>query len=443
MSSEETKELKPDSTLLAKGDAEYIAIGTKSLDGTNPQVYSINAPCSPFSFVDPTKRKVINEMPPPTYLTTEELVYHLHFAKDDMLTGYKESGEGGVECIDKKVYEKQKGVVVDLLKQAISGVFKKDGFVRISLPVRVFEGRSTLDRILDGWRMGPTYIPKAAVSTDPITRMKWIITFAISGLYCMLVHFKPFNPILGETLEGGFDDGTKIYCEHVSHHPAITNFYMIGPDELYTMHGKYQYKMDFSTNSFKMKQKGYHHIVFKDGNTISYKLPFAKFSGMVMGTRIVYYTGVMKFIDKANALKAIILFDCGKTEGLFSSRKKGCKRDQFEGILYHWDTMADKPKNIKTLKDVKDIESPICKITGSWLHNIKFGDEEYWNIDNGKPAGIWYSPRALPSDWRYREDLLWIRKENEPIADLWKKELEIQQRYDRALREKEASIKKK
>lgn len=431
-----TGQEKPDSTLLAKSDEEYIAIGTKPLNGTDPLVYSIDKVISPFSFVDPTKRKYNPEVPPPIYLTTEELKYDLHYTKADMLTGYAESAEGGVECVDKKIYEKQKGVVMNLLKQAVKGVFVKDGFVRISLPVRVFEGRSTLDRILDGWRMAPTFLPKAAACTDPIARMKWVITFAISGIYCMLTHLKPFNPILGETLEGGFDDGTKIYCEHTSHHPAITNFYMIGANDLYTMHGKYQYKMEFSANSFKLRQAGYHHIVFKDGGVVSFKLPFAKFSGMVMGTRIVYFTGEMKFIDKANALKAVVLFDSGKTEGMFASRKKGCKRDQFEGILYRWDTMADKQKKVKKLKELKDIESPICQITGSWLHNIKFGEETYWTIDEVMPTGIWYAARVLPSDWRFREDLLWIRKENETIADLWKKELEVQQRFDRSLREK-------
>jgi hypothetical protein len=37
---------------------------------------------------------------------------------------------------------------------------------------------------------------------------------------------KPFNPILGETYQGNFDDGTEVYCEHTSHHPPITNFFM-------------------------------------------------------------------------------------------------------------------------------------------------------------------------------------------------------------------------
>ena len=438
-SKEEAKsefQAKLDSTLLSKPDKEYIEIGTKPISGNNPLIYSIDKPVAPFSFADPTTRKYNIEMPPPIYLKTKELKHQQHFAKAEILAGYIESKDGGVECVDKKVYEKQKGIIMNLLAQAVKGVFAKDGFLRISLPARIFEGRSTLDRILDGWRMAPTYLPKAANCVDHILRMKYVITFAISGLYCMLTHLKPFNPLLGETLEGEFGDGTKIYCEHTSHHPAITNFYMVNPKDLYKMYGRYHYKMEFSTNSFKMRQSGWHHIVFNDGNVVSFKLPFAKFSGMVAGTRIVYFTGEMKFIDKGNALKAIVLFDSGKSGGMFGGRKKGCKRDHFEGILYRWDTMADKQKPVKKLKDIKDIESPICQITGSWLHNIKFGEEEYWNIDQGKPTEILYKERVLPSDWRFREDLLWLRKENDVISDLWKKELEVQQRHDRALREK-------
>jgi len=44
---------------------------------------------------------------------------------------------------------------------------------------------------------------------------------------------KPFNPLLGETLQGHYDDGTTFYCEHTSHHPPISNFLVEDPDGLY------------------------------------------------------------------------------------------------------------------------------------------------------------------------------------------------------------------
>jgi hypothetical protein len=37
------------------------------------------------------------------------------------------------------------------------------------------------------------------------------------------------NPIIGETLQGGYPDGTKIYCEQISHHPPISYFLCVGP----------------------------------------------------------------------------------------------------------------------------------------------------------------------------------------------------------------------
>ena len=359
-------------------DIDYTTRGSHTDSHTHARTHPLTHTSTPipllsakfFSLGDgavrPSKKTYNPLIPPPTYLATSELIHHQFFEKSDLFAGYVESDSGGVKCVDQKVYDKQKGVVIDLLKQALKGVFKKNGFVRISLPARVFEGRSTLDKILDGWRMAPTFLPKAAVCTDPVTRLKWVITFAISGLHCLLTHLKPFNPILGETLEANFDDGTKIYCEHTSHHHAITNFLIIGHDNLYKMYGKYQYKMEFSANSFKMKQAGYHHVVFNDGQTVSFKLPFAKFSGMVMGTRIVCYTGEMKFIDKQNKIKAVVIFDPGKSDGFFSSRKKGSKRDEFEGIIYRWD-MNIKQKKVEKIKELKDVESVISNISGSWI----------------------------------------------------------------------------
>ena len=63
-------------------------------------------------------------------------------------------------------------------------------------------------------------------------------------------------------------------------------------------------------------------------------------------------------------------------------------------------------------------------IEGSWLENIKFDNKEYWDIDDHEPnRQVPHYPRpqkqdddyknnetdmSLPSDWRHREDLLWL-----------------------------------
>jgi hypothetical protein len=37
----------------------------------------------------------------------------------------------------------------------------------------------------------------------------------------------------------------------------------------------------------------------------------------------------------------------------------------------------------------------------------------------------------MPSDWRYREDLIYLLRDDMKTADKWKIRLEIQQRLDR------------
>jgi hypothetical protein len=43
-------------------------------------------------------------------------------------------------------------------------------------------------------------------------------------------------------------------------------------------------------------------------------------------------------------------------------------------------------------------------------------------------------PNALPSDPRFREDMIWLKRENENYAQIWKSRLEIQQRTDKKAR---------
>lgn len=71
--------------------------------------------------------------------------------------------------------------------------------VGISLPVRIFEPRSTIERITDWWAFMPIYFRMAARTSDPVERFKLVVTAAIAGLYNGSKQQKPFNPILGET----------------------------------------------------------------------------------------------------------------------------------------------------------------------------------------------------------------------------------------------------
>ena len=67
-------------------------------------------------------------------------------------------------------------------------------------------------------------------------KFKYVLAGIISPNYYMNMFLKPvinaltqFNPIIGETLQGSYSDGTKVYCEQISHHPPITYFLVVGP----------------------------------------------------------------------------------------------------------------------------------------------------------------------------------------------------------------------
>mmetsp|Transcript_1033 Transcript_1033/g.1878 ORF Transcript_1033/g.1878 Transcript_1033/m.1878 type:complete len:83 (+) Transcript_1033:728-976(+) len=76
---------------------------------------------------------------------------------------------------------------------------------------------------------------------------------------------KPFNPLLGETLQGKFSDGTRFYCEHTSHHPPVSNFLVEDPEDLYTLSGYYEITGKMGANHFVSSLRGPNNIKFKDG----------------------------------------------------------------------------------------------------------------------------------------------------------------------------------
>ncbi len=66
--------------------------------------------------------------------------------------------------------------------------------------------------------------------------------------------------------------------------------------------------------------------------------------------------------------------------------------------------------------DIKDIQSEIVSMSGSYLENLLIDGKEYWNIETMEPYKALPVPNPLQSDPRYREDLIWLKKENEEYA---------------------------
>lgn len=109
---------------------------------------------------------------PKKYLPIINLVDNLSSGKafqgtsksvEELKPGYRRVPDGGLECFNKEELKCQEGIVFDLMKSAGKTLMEGKNVVGISLPVRIFEPRSTVERVCDWWAFGPIYLTRAAM----------------------------------------------------------------------------------------------------------------------------------------------------------------------------------------------------------------------------------------------------------------------------------------
>ena len=76
--------------------------------------------------------------------------------------------KGGFQCVDADVLNRQKGLMTEVIKQVLVCVLKRQPISGISLPVRVFEPRSQIERMLDTFGFAPIFFKSAAMTTDKL-----------------------------------------------------------------------------------------------------------------------------------------------------------------------------------------------------------------------------------------------------------------------------------
>lgn len=114
---------------------------------------------------------------------------------------------------------------------------------------------------------------------------------------------KPFNPLLGETLQSTMPDGSKVYCEHISHHPPITAYCYEDVAKEYTFWGSLEFTASFGTNSMKAGQEGNNYLRFQDGQVIRIQAPHYTLGGTVMGDRTLNADGFFFVDDEQNDIR--------------------------------------------------------------------------------------------------------------------------------------------
>jgi hypothetical protein len=405
-----------------------------------------------FCTVPTLQKKNSLTAPIPINLPYENLIPKF---KDDIFSDFIIKDEEGVFIKNKEITEKQNEKLKEIISQNTKETLKYD-LSSLSLPISFFEPRTILERISDLFSFAPLILKKAGAINDKLETLKQVICFSLSSLYRILQQLKPFNPVLGETYQCFWEDGTKMYLEHTCHTPPISHFYLKSSSNLYTVSGYFDMEMGgimktMLTNTMQIIPKGKITVYLTETKqTISYQFPKITMGGALWGERYCYFSDHMKFEDRDNNLKCVIAFANGRKE------LKGKRIHDIYGRIFKYDYIAnqdypDEPFYTDTMPSHpfplynKDI---VSEITGSWLEDIKFDNKIYFNIKNSSPPQIYPTKKVLNSDSRYREDKQWLQlswdtkekaKLYEEYAQAWKLALEAQQRFERGLRKEYAN----
>ena len=92
-------------------------------------------------------------------------------------------------------------------------LFSGADITKISFPIKCMAPTTTLELMPTLQSTMVIYLNKAASISDPVERMKLLMTHNVSFFYKEKIFEKPLNPILGETYQARGQDGAMIYME--------------------------------------------------------------------------------------------------------------------------------------------------------------------------------------------------------------------------------------
>lgn len=337
--------------------------------------------------------------------------------------GYNIDPKGVIECNNLEEIKAQDGLLSDLMSQSATALFTGRGIVGISLPVRIFEPVSLLEREARYWGHVPYYLKKAASTKDPLERFKLVAMVGLSGCSVNIKQKKPFNPHIGETFQGYFADGTTVDMEYTTHHPPISSFYLVDAEKKWKLYGHHEFKIKVGwTGNWGIGSgEGPNVVEFYDGQRISYSHPGVKVQGFIFGTRGVEINGDFMVEDRENNLLFNAKFGNGKGDD--SGRV-----DSIEGDIVKWNNPSVKLAHLK----------------GRWTEQITIDNSVYFDYTRMNPLEVHSVRNPLPSDSKYRKDRFLLKKGDLDRSAEEKVKSEVIMRKDRSIRNdyKEKHLKK-
>jgi len=162
----------------------------------------------------------------------------------------------------------------------------------------------------------------AAKATDPIERIKNLLTFIIGGLSYNFLLWKnkvPLNSYSGETFQAT-KDGVDLYIELTNFNPPIYHYYLKEQSGLFELFGYETTVMEMDgINHAIGKIEGRSVIKYKDGSMTSLVFPTLYFhwinvfllsevEGLTSGDRIVNLSGSIQIKDFKSKAEGVATF---------------------------------------------------------------------------------------------------------------------------------------
>ena len=405
------------------------------LKSNTQYIYSFNK-LHPFSIFFGTKYdKLIknNELmlPAPYYIEKEEWCKPGDISFKSILNGIKIVDDLGFVIDSPWLKKKFSGLIGDIIIQILQVPFGH----HISLNIKIFEPNTLLSRYTKIFSFANIYLLQACnQNITPYERFKFVTAFLFGGLYTGCNQLKPFNPFLGETFQGEFPNGAKLYVENVTHTPLVARF-LVRYKKKYEITGYWEIAVSTQSlgNEMIILQKGPIIVKFPElDETYVGHIPFGKAVNARSETkRATLFFGSLVCTDPKHNYKSWIQFDFNKN---VFHEIRGCtmnyefpKDYKFDankewefGLQFRMD--KDITANQKKTK-MKDNYTIYENISGSFIDHLKIGNDIIWDINKNFPEPIKPVKHCIPSDGRYREDLIWLYRSFYGVND--EKEEEI------------------
>lgn len=364
------------------------------------------------------------------YLTPQEIHQHYNSKQTSTLERqerlFKYTDEGEFQLVDKAVLDSQRGVITDVIKQATMNLVKGKGLMKVQLPIRLFEPICSYE-VIARFTGYMEKMHEAAAAKPGVERLKHLMAWIVGGFIQAVAVKKPFNNIIGETMNAEYPDGTKIYAEHINHDPPIEAILMVNEEKRFRLYGNLETTVSLGPNEAVIGLKGVVTIEFAD-DTIYMNLAPVVNRGLLIGNLRVCATEAFYFYYPGHELKGLV----GVGDKVF--------QDALYGGIY-W-SAPDIPIDDAMKKDLfpslksKHLikEKLVSTVSGRLFQNLSFDQKAYWHKDM-RAYALHISERVLPSDWLFRDDILWLWRGNPDLAMKWKTQLEDINREWRKARE--------